>query len=130
MTQYNSIDNFLPSPLPFPAVEKRPIQPLLDALDLILATSITAPLRSPPFKFEVSDHAACHNAALLERFGYDLDKLIAAYPNTTSSFGSEFCRPDCLHPLLCCHDLWPFIRQQLEYGAHMFLTAPPVIGLL
>ena len=52
----------------------------------------TTPVETPsasPFLHEYTVDAAEYNAELLRSFDYDLERVINAHPNTTSSYGSE-----------------------------------------
>ena len=66
--------------------------------------------------FGFNSTAANHNSALLARFDYDLEKVLQAHPNTTSSYGSELRPVDQLLPLLRHHRLWPQFKQYRELG--------------
>ena len=65
----------------------------------ILATPISAPRKSP-IMYEISKKATIHNTALLKKFDCNVFKVLAAYPHSELSYGSEFCPISSLKKLL------------------------------
>ena len=74
------------------------------------------PLNKSPFRYELSDEAAAHNSSILERFNFDLTRVIAAHPNTEIAYGSEFRQVQVLEPLLHRHPYWPYLKSSLQKG--------------
>ena len=70
----------------------------------------------PSFKFEMNDDAARHNESLLNKYGYDLSRAIAAQKNSTMSFGSEFKPIETLRNIYKNHPDWPKMQEFVKKG--------------
>ena len=81
----------------------------------LLKTATRTPSK-PPIVFEVSVKAAEENARLLERFGWDLSKLIEAHSGSTLGYGSEFRTVEELTPLLKRHPNFPELSNLITNG--------------
>ena len=78
----------------------------------------TIPTPSPtPFIFMITNEAAAHNAAILQKYDYDITKVISAYPHSHISYGSEFRSASTLHPLLHKSPFWESVCNSLTKGA-------------
>jgi hypothetical protein len=73
--------------------------------------------KDPLFVFEFLDHAAQHNALVLDQFNFNLDQSIKAQQGTQVFYGSEFRDPSLLEKIFKNHPLWHFIKQILSEGA-------------
>ena len=98
-----------------------PTPNLINKIKQILKTP-NKPLSKSPFKYELTAEAAIHNSTILEKFGFDLTRLIAAHPNTEISHGSEFRKPSVLEPILEDHEYWPYIKDSLIHGVKTKFT--------
>ena len=88
----------------------------MNRVKAIIESPTSAP-KGTHFSFENNINAAKHNEKILESFDFDLTKAIAANPNSNISYGSEFCNPTILDPLLHKHPLWQRVRKSLTHGA-------------
>jgi hypothetical protein len=70
------------------------------------------------FIFKRCPQAADYNAAVLEKFDFDLDKVIRHQHPSQISYGSEFRPPEVLETILAEHPLWPRFKAILSDGAH------------
>ena len=95
-------ETFFPPPLLGPDDSFEPPSWFLEAVRGICQAKTRTPTK-PPFRFEEGELAAAHNAALLQRFDYDLGKVIGAHGKSTLGFGSEFRTVEELRPLLGRH---------------------------
>jgi hypothetical protein len=68
-----------------------------------LAEAMCPPPTKPDIQFEVSMHAAQHNADLLRANDYDIARLLEKQRGTTQDFGTEFRPASKLRPLLGRH---------------------------
>jgi hypothetical protein len=71
----------------------------------------------PPFIFKRCPLAAVHNAQILQRFDYDLDRIICKQHPSQISYGLEFRSSLALDPLLKDHPLWDHLKSILDNGA-------------
>ena len=71
----------------------------------------------PSFRFENTNEAAQVNAKLIAAANYDLNHAIGAQPNSTVSYGSEFCPVSVLEPLLQYHEDWGRASNILTNGS-------------
>ena len=93
----------------------------MDIIRSIVATTLTDP-KGTPFKFDLSKIAATHNAKILQRYDYDMTRVIADHPNSHISYGSEFRPTKVLHPLLHKSPFWEEVSTSLDKGAKYPLT--------
>jgi len=70
-----------------------------------------------PLSFAKSREASVQNAKILEKFEYDLGKLIASVHPSPLSFGSEFKSSTDLDELLHIHPYWSKLKDILDNGA-------------
>jgi hypothetical protein len=70
-----------------------------------------------PLSFAKSREASVQNAKILEKFEYDLGKLIASVHPSPLSFGSEFKSSTDLDELLHIHPYWSKLKDILNNGA-------------
>ena len=70
-----------------------------------------------PFKLEMTKEAASHNASTMSKYNNDITRVIAAYPNSHISYGSEFRSPDTLQHLLKDSPFWSEVNNSLRKGA-------------
>jgi hypothetical protein len=64
-------------------------------------------LNPPLFIFKRCSQAAYHNAQILEKHNFDLDKIIRAQHPSQISYGSEFKGTLELEEILHDHPFWP-----------------------
>ena len=83
---------------------------------LVLMKSQPPTPLAPPFHFSLSPPALAHNAELLEAAGFDFDRLLPTYQESTLGFGSEFRPVKDITPLLHKHPLFPFVAKVLSEG--------------
>ncbi|EJK63087.1 hypothetical protein THAOC_16276, partial [Thalassiosira oceanica] len=81
----------------------------------VAATEVPAP-KASPFRFEFSAEAADHNTTILERYDFDLAKVIDDSPGSHNSYGSELRPPWQLEPLLRHHPSWQEFHDDMVYG--------------
>ena len=77
---------------------------------------------STPFTFDMSENAAQRNAKVLEDCDYDMTKVINAFQDSHIDYGSEFCAPSILEPLLQRSPFWTEAKKSLTSGAKYPLT--------
>ena len=65
----------------------------------------------------MTKEAAIHNASIMSKYNNDITRVIAAYPNSHISYGSEFRNPDILQHLLKDSPFWPEVNNSLRKGA-------------
>jgi hypothetical protein len=75
------------------------------------------PMNPPLFIFKKCKFAASHNARILERYNFDLERIIRSQHPSQISFGSEFRDSSILETLLIEHPLWPCLKNILNNGA-------------
>ena len=68
-----------------------------------VARSETVIPKRSPIVFENNQVAAAENGKILESVGYDMERLIARYSDTTLGYGSEFREVSQLEPLIGRH---------------------------
>ncbi|EJK74937.1 hypothetical protein THAOC_03358, partial [Thalassiosira oceanica] len=84
----------------------------------VAAAEVPAP-KTSPFRFEFSAEAAEHNTTVLERYDFDLAKVIDDSPGSHNSYGSELrppWQPWQLEPLLRNHPSWQEFHDDMVYG--------------
>ena len=106
---------FFPDPVVGPCDEFVPPPWFLEGIRRICATDSPTPTKSP-IRFELSDQAAEHNAAVLGRFGFDVGRLIRDNNSSTLGFGSEFRGVNELEPLLGKHPHFSRLTELLTEG--------------
>jgi hypothetical protein len=84
--------------------------------------SDSPPLNPPLFIFKRCPLAAAHNAQILQRFDFDLDRAIRSQHPSQISYGSEFRSSAVLEPLLFDHPFWARLKDILDNGASFPLT--------
>jgi hypothetical protein len=84
---------------------------------LSLIQSSPTHLNPPLFIFKRCSQAAYHNAQILEKHNFDLDKIIRAQHPSQISYGSEFKGMLELEEVLRDHPFWPRLKDLLENGA-------------
>ena len=70
---------------------------------------ITTDLRTPTnisFIFDMTEVATKWNANILQAHDYDMKKVISAFQNSHVGYGSKFCAPSLLKPLLHNGPFW------------------------
>lgn len=65
----------------------------------------------------MTKQAAIHNASIISKYNNDITRVIAAYPNSHISYGSEFKCPDILQHPLKDSPFWPEVNNSLRKGA-------------
>ena len=91
----------------------------------ICNSSVATPQASP-FVHQLTLSAAQTNSDLIEEYGFDLQALFDAHPNSTISPGSEFRPIHVIEPLLQHHPFWPLLSSMLFRGAsYKFKNLPP-----
>jgi hypothetical protein len=72
----------------------------------------------PPFMFDPNNllQSARHNASILEDYGFDLDRLLAAHSDSTVGYGSELRPIDQLDRVLGSHPIYPQFRPNVTSG--------------
>jgi hypothetical protein len=116
-------DRYLPSepkqffhqPIMGPDDSAEPPPWFLREVVTLLNTTTRTPTKSP-ISFVVSPSAAAHNASVLDRFGWDLSRLIGAYPDSTLGYGSEFRGVGELTPLLRRHPSFAALSNLITHG--------------
>jgi len=82
---------------------------------------VPEPFRDPPLQFNPTKEAAMNNFAVLKRYNFDIEALIANHPNTPMSYGSEFRPVTVLSQLLRFHPNWDKLSAILQNGVHFNL---------
>ena len=107
--------DFFPETTIGPDDSEEPQPWFLQEVVQLLKTETRTPSK-PPIVFEVSVEAAEENARLLERFGWDLSKLIEAHSGSTLGYGSEFRTVEELTPLLKRHPNFAALSDLITNG--------------
>jgi hypothetical protein len=66
------------------------------------------------FRFERNQSAALHNAAILERYNYDLNRIITIQHPSPISYRSEFKSSSNLRELLQHQPHWTHLKDMLD----------------
>jgi hypothetical protein len=74
-------------------------------------------MNNSAFRFERSQEAVLHNAALLRLYNFDLNKIIVSLHPSQLSYGSEFRNSSELEELLQHHPHWSHLKDILDNGA-------------
>ena len=112
---------FFPAPISGPIDESTPPPWFIDAIRAICGKQSPTPSKSP-IRFELSDQASAHNAALLTSVDCDLRRLVKAHSKSTLGFGSEFRGVGELRPLLSRHPHFPQLVKLLTEGMPYIFT--------
>ncbi len=91
-----------------------------------IISTISPTPKAPSLKFELTSEVATHNMSLLQRHKNSIQTYIKQNSNTFTSFGSEFCHPDLLEPLLLHHPNWRRFRDLLSKGSNWALD--PIVN--
>ena len=110
-----SAETFFSVPLLDPDDSFEPPSWFLKAVKGICRVKTQTPSK-PPFLFEEGEQAASHNADLLQRFDYNLGKVISAHRSSTLGFGSESRTVEELRPLLGRHARFEKLAELLTNG--------------
>jgi hypothetical protein len=111
----SNVLDILPSQLVGPDDLFDPGTGFLSKIRLIMKSQPRTPL-APPFRFGTSPPELAHNAKLIAAAGFDFNRLLPLYQETTLGFGSEFRSVKDIEPLLHKHPLFPFVANILSKG--------------
>ena len=107
--------------LNFNCVPPGPPKPWYPENLIELASQITREeqklMKTPKFKFQLSEESAKHNWHVLEKYNLDLEKALGNNQDTQLGFGSEFKNTELLGKILSNHPLWNRLSKQLKEGA-------------
>jgi hypothetical protein len=92
---------------------------LLQAIQEVAGTTVPAP-KAPPIKFATDDQSLADNAALLEKFDFDIAELLDHFADTTIGYGSEFRPTEQLNSIFGGHPNFGFFRDTLHSGMDYF----------
>ena len=81
-----------------------------------VANTVTEPPKRAPIVFDNTLAAAAENGKILRSVGFDMERLIAKYADTTLGYGSEFRTIDQLKPLIGRHPHFGKLEKLLEFG--------------
>ena len=93
-----------------------PDEDLLEAVKAALAW-VPADRTVPIFDFRLCQRAAEHNFEILQRYDFDLQRILLEDPFSPVRPGSEFRPAALLDPIFSGHPLWPRFRRSLLHGA-------------
>jgi hypothetical protein len=89
-----------------------PLTWLLQAVQEVAETTVPAP-KAPPIKFWTDEQSLAENAELLEKFDFDISKLLNHFANTTIGYGSEFRPVEQLNKIFGPHQNFGFFKSTL-----------------
>jgi hypothetical protein len=92
---------------------------LLKSIHGVAEAPVPTP-NAPPVKFATDEQSLADNAALLERFGFDLMELLDHFADTTLGYGSEFRPTEQLDKLFAGHPHYGFFGTVLRDGMDYF----------
>ena len=100
----------------------------LQELPKIIAAllKISSPLNPPKLQFHPSRNAAMSNFLTIEKYNFNLHKILNSAPSITS-FGSEFKTAKILHPLLHHHPRWEIFLHHITHGVSFHVTENTVV---
>lgn len=91
--------------------------PLWLAQTISMINGVPEPIpKRPPVRFSTNEQDMLHNAALLESFQFDLDKLIRHHQHTTLGYGKEFRSVQTLETIYRRHPNFRHAREFLTNG--------------
>jgi hypothetical protein len=82
---------------------------LLKAVQEVASTTVSAH-KAPPIKFYTDEHSLSENAELLEKFDFDIAKLLDHLADTTIGYGSAFRPVEQLNKIFGRHQNFEFSR--------------------
>jgi hypothetical protein len=95
-----------------------PTSPLAE-LPMLIASIINTAVPTPGpsvFQFHLNQEAAIHNALVLRRYDFDLERAITADGSSPLKYGSEFRPKSILAPLLSQHPNWKYMGELFDDG--------------
>jgi hypothetical protein len=86
-----------------------------------VAGTAVQPPKAPPIKFATDDKSLVDNARLLEKFGFDIAKLLDHSTDTTIGCRSEFQPTGQLQKIFRGHPNFGFFKGDAEKGHGLLL---------
>ena len=122
----NEISKIFPSRLAPPPLQ--PIShPIRLSVMLFIADHKPSTPKPSPFRHSIDDSVVLSNATfnsqLIERFDFDMQRVIDSHPDSVITPGSEFRTAQILEPLLAGHPNWSRFHHNITHGVSYPLTA-------
>ena len=122
----NEISKIFPSRLAPPPLQ--PIShPIRLSVMLFIADHKPSTPKPSPFRHSIDDSVVLSNATfnsqLIERFDFDMQRVIDSHPDSVITPGSEFRTAQILEPLLAGHPYWSRFHHNITHGVSYPLTA-------
>ncbi len=89
---------------------------LINRIKQVMSTPCSRP-SAPEFKFELSEEAMKQNLAVLEKYDFNLGRVLEAQQDSPLGPGKEFKRPVVLESVFCLHPLWQHMKDFLNDGS-------------
>ena len=122
----NEISKIFPSRLAPPPLQ--PIShPIRLSVMLFIADHKPSTPKPSPFRHSIDNSVVLSNATfnsqLIERFDFDMQRVIDSHPDSVITPGSEFRTAQILEPLLAGHPYWSRFHHNITHGVSYPLTA-------
>jgi hypothetical protein len=121
----DDVSSFLPAPVEGPDDNHGPPLHFLHKLRAVATTHVPTPA-APPFRFNTSVDALCHNEGLLRTSNFSIEALLQNHQDSTLGYGSEFRPVEQLRSILGTHPQFPALeticREGMNYRFHTELS--------
>ena len=88
----------------------------MEAIKAVISTPSATPAK-PEFTFEMTDEAAQKNFCILNKYGGDLGRALAAQHKSPLGYGSEFRPTANLIHVFGLHPNWKMMKALLQTGS-------------